>query len=282
MRPHGARLAIGPAPAMLRGLTVGAVLLAAGVVCAQPPPLAGGTPAYTATDLGCLVITPWVHEPHVPTWSGACPNGIAEGAATLQGRLAEKSYRYEGTLSRGMRHGAGTFAFPSGDQYAGAWRNNLMHGQGTYRWRDGSEHTGEYRDNKFHGPGVLALANGVRYEGAFREGRMHGMGMQTTPSGNRYEGEFRNDLRHGRGILTFPNGNRYEGDWENGKRHGKALYTWPNGSRYEGEYDNDLPHGIGTLRDGRTLQIYEGEWNKGCFKQGSRRAWLFVEEAACK
>ena len=66
------------------------------------------------------------------------------------------------------------------------------------------------------------------------------------------------------------------------KVSGKALYTWPNGSRYEGEYDNDLPHGIGTLRDGRTLQIYEGEWNKGCFKQGSRRAWLFVEEAACK
>ena len=133
-------------------------------------------------------------------WSGACPNGIAEGRGVLQwfdGDRATDRYdgelrdgwengrgiatstviadRYEGEWRDGWRHGQGVYAFANGDRYEGAWNEGMRTGPGTQSWADGARYEGEWLDNKPNGPGTYtdrtdAVFSGTWTAGCFREG----------------------------------------------------------------------------------------------------------------
>uniref|UniRef100_A0A3B3U8D4 Uncharacterized protein n=1 Tax=Poecilia latipinna TaxID=48699 RepID=A0A3B3U8D4_9TELE len=73
---------------------------------------------------------------------------------------------YTGDISRGIRHGMGTYkcprtgmsysgqwdhvcfnSYPSGNTYTGEWKNNLRHGEGTMNWTKlGQQYVGSWKD----------------------------------------------------------------------------------------------------------------------------------------
>ena len=54
---------------------------------------------------------------------------------------------YEGETLNGIRHGYGTYIFPSGARYIGSWNNGKKHGIGTFIYPDGSRYEGKSKQN---------------------------------------------------------------------------------------------------------------------------------------
>jgi hypothetical protein len=144
------------------------------------------------------------------------------------------------------------------------------------------------------GPCSYGLANGrgvlrwflndtllERDDGEFIDGKANGEFVTTLADGSRYEGQRRNSERDGRGTITFAGGNRYEGEWRRDKFDGQGKYTWKSGTRYEGEWREGKPNGWGKATYAWDGSVYEGIWNNGCFKQGSRRWALFAAPEEC-
>ena len=160
---------------------------------------------------GCRIRNPAPQPRESVTWSGDCPNGIAEGAGVLQwfddsrptdryegemrdgwenGRGIATSTviadRYDGEWREGWRHGRGVYDFATGDRYEGDWFEGLRTGRGTMVWADGARYEGEWLNSKPNGQGVYtdmadAVFSGTWAAGCFRDGGRK-LAVGTTPT----------------------------------------------------------------------------------------------------
>jgi hypothetical protein len=111
------------------------------------------------TGAGCKVWNPHPQPNETIRWSGACPNGMA------QGRGAAQWFR-------------GNLPFETDE---GQWREGRQTGFGTQVWPTG-RYDGELTDGEPNGRGVL-IVQGVRYDGELRNGKPNGFGTLTNANG---------------------------------------------------------------------------------------------------
>jgi hypothetical protein len=196
-----------------RHLPLLAIMLAALPAGAQMP-----SPDSWIADnkTGCRIRNPTPQPRESVTWSGACPNGIAQGPGILQwlddGRPTD---RYVGELNDGWESGRGVATSTViADRYAGEWRDGWRHGQGIYEF-----------------------ANGDRYDGDWFEGLRTGRGMMVWADGSRYEGEWLDSKPNGQGTYTDAADAVFSGAWSAGCfRDGSrklAVGTTPKDCRFE-------------------------------------------------
>lgn len=109
-------------------------------------------------SVGCQVWNPHPQPSESARWSGACPNGFAQGRGAVQW--------FKNNLP-----------FESDE---GEWHAGRQIGHGSQVWPSG-RYDGELHDGEPNGRGVLIL-QGARYEGEFRDGRPDGIGTLTRGS----------------------------------------------------------------------------------------------------
>lgn len=131
-------------------------------------------------------------------WSGACRDGIGEGAGTLSARLPDGSgSRIEGTLRAGRflgprrvvltdRRGREVFISVEGPTGEGRLRGEI-------HFPGGSRYRGEFRTPGFvpDGSGQMQYASGNSYEGSWRDGMADGWGSARSAAGRDFAGLFR-------------------------------------------------------------------------------------------
>lgn len=108
-----------------------------------------------------------------------------------------------------------------------------------------------------------------------------------TPKPNQtvtWSGGCQSRLAQGRGVLQWYVNNRpadrYTGELVAGKLDGLGIYVSADGFRYEGEWREGIANGAGELTT--KTGTFKGEWTDGCFRDGTRRAWVGVAAASCR
>ena len=234
--------------------TIRAARLTLALLAAPLPASAQSTPLFQPdlhrTASGCLA---WLASiiplpPGLPaTWSGACPDGQADGpgravATFPDGEIAvEATFRagrpigptrifektrllFEGGFTEHGAEGPGTLTTDTGATTTFDFRASVPVATLAIRLPDGSVREGRFDvgNRSGTGTGIERLPNGTSYEGPFVDGKYEGRGTLTYATGSRYDGEFHLSLRHGHGTLVAPNGNHVEGDWRDGQLEGRA------------------------------------------------------------
>ena len=78
------------------------------------------------------------------------------------------SEKYEGQVSKGLRHGQGILKFPNGEYYKGAFRSDERSGNGVcYFNKTGVIYKGEWREDMMNGHGILFCPPGEIIEANF-------------------------------------------------------------------------------------------------------------------
>lgn len=120
-------------------------------------------------------------------WSGACPNGWANGPGVLSwfydGRY---DGQVEGTLVDGRMEGQARVTWRDGRRLDGNFRDGLVSGQATHVWSDGRMYQGEWKDDRRTGFGTLSFPSGNKFVGQFQRNRPTGEGEFVTADGRRY------------------------------------------------------------------------------------------------
>lgn len=140
-----------------------------------PPPESWIEDAKT----GCRIRNPAPQPRETVTWSGACPNGIAEGTGILQWFDDDRpSDRYEGELRDGWENGQGVATSTViADRYEGQWRDGWRHGQGIYTFANGDRYEGNWFEGLRAGQGTMVWEDGARYEGEWLDGKPNDQGV---------------------------------------------------------------------------------------------------------
>jgi hypothetical protein len=172
---------------------------------AQPrpaPPAAGEIasvdhPGWTLdAENGCWIWNPNPQQEETVRWTGACPEGPAQGEGVLGWNYKrddeQGSERYVGTMARGRMHGIGTYLESTGEIYQG-----------------------EFQDGREQGRGLRVFPTG-RYDGEWRQGLRHGRGVMFWINGNLFRGEFRDGLPEGPGEFYSVEGGWFRGTWQAG------------------------------------------------------------------
>jgi hypothetical protein len=209
----------------------GVAVPAAGQNVAAPPgnlPQAGTSQTHWLRDrqTGCRAPDTDFADGTDIVWSGACVNGLVNGAGTLT------------VLNKGQPQVTISGTFRDG---------GLEAGHASFAWPDGSKYDGEQIGGKFNGRGVFLSAQQDRLDGDWKDGALNGQATVTWANGNRYEGGWLNGKAEGHGIETWANGDRYDGEWDAGRAHGHGVQVWSNGRSYDGEWRDDQPNGTGKL-----------------------------------
>ena len=92
-------------------------------------------------------------------------------------RYGNHDAQYEGQWTRDVKHGYGSYKFPSGAQYVGQWYEGKMHGQGTYNYADGQRFHGEMDRNLKSGHGTHVYTNKDQWHGIWDKDQPHGTGL---------------------------------------------------------------------------------------------------------
>lgn len=130
-------------------------------------------------DAGCKIWNPHPVAGETAKWTGACVNGLAQGAGSLQW----------------LRDGK---AFEKDD---GEWDRGRQTGRGMQNWKTGS-YDGSLLDGEPHGHGVMTLQS-ARYVGEFRKGKPNGEGTVTSLQGA-FSGTWKDGcLTRGKQKITF-------------------------------------------------------------------------------
>ncbi len=163
---------------------------------------AGGDKIDAMWEKGVFVST--MVYPHVGCKSGNC----ADGEGVVEGY----DFVYQGSFKNGKYNGYGVMTWNNGSeghQYEGQWVNDMKHGQGTYRWPSGAYYTGEYVNDLIEGSGTYHYSNGDVYTGHFaRGGARHGQGTYQFNDGRKIIGNWVNDECKGcTGQQTSSNSN---------------------------------------------------------------------------
>jgi hypothetical protein len=108
---------------------------------------------------GCKVWNPHPQPNETAAWTGACVDGLAQGAGSLQWLNNNKPYEKD----------------------QGEWNQGRQSGRGTQDWGSG-RYEGELLNGEPHGRGVLTLQS-ARYAGEFSGGKPNGAGTVTNLEG---------------------------------------------------------------------------------------------------
>ena len=141
----------------------------------------------------------------VTAWSGACPDGLAQGPGELR--------------------------FANGNVAEGPYVDGKQHGQWVLRFADGNVLEGPYVDGKAHGQWVHRIADGGVHEGPYVDGNRHGQWVHRIADGGVHEGPFVDDKRHGQWVARFADGTVAEGPYVDGKQHGQWVMRAPDGRK---------------------------------------------------
>lgn len=192
---------------------------------------------------GCKVVLNPTPQPRVTvTWSGACPEGVAQGRGILEWIVDGKTdARLDIKSVDGKADGEGSYTTAGGIHFQGNFIEEKINGKGVMTWPNGDRYEGDWSTGSRTGRGVLTRSNGDRYEGDFVNGKWSGKGTATFASGNRYDGDWVDNNRDGKGVQVYADGGRYEGEFKADKRVGAGEQTWPDGSRYKGLFVDDKP-----------------------------------------
>jgi len=130
---------------------------------------------WIADKRGCKVANPFPQSDESITWSGACPEGFANGEGVLIFFIGGREHsRYEGTLKRGWAEGRGVLLFPDGGKYDGQWANSQENGTGRRDWTDGSWYQGGWKNGRPHGQGQFRRPDGKIFIGEWVDGVYEG------------------------------------------------------------------------------------------------------------
>jgi hypothetical protein len=216
---------------------------AAGCIAISFQTLASDEGYWISDAGGCKVVLSPKPEPRVTvTWSGACPDGFAQGKGTLEWLVDGKpDTKFDISTVNGKPEGEGSFVTTSGLQFQGSFVEGKLSGKGVMTWPNGDHYEGDWSGGHRSGRGVLTRANGDHYEGDFVDDRWSGKGVAAFYDGNRYEGDWIDNKRDGKGVQIFADGVRYEGEWKADKRAGEGEQVWPDGSHYKGMFADNKP-----------------------------------------
>lgn len=117
---------------------------------------------FVYSQENCKVLMPQISG----SYEGKCKNGFANGKGTATG-----IDRYEGTFSKGLPGGIGTYTWSNGDIYTGEWVEGRRHGVGIYIMKvngkdsiqDGLWENNEYRGARPEKPRVTYSYSVDRY-----------------------------------------------------------------------------------------------------------------------
>jgi len=169
---------------------------------------------------GCRVLDVNFDDGDTASWSGACHNGVAEGAGTL-------TFSNDGAVVE-------TIA-------AGLHRGIVQDGHVVATWADGSKYDGDEVGGHMNGAGVFTSAKGDRLEGQWTNDALGGRVRIAWANGDRYDGDWRDGGANGQGTEIWANGDRYDGDWRDGKAEGTGSQKWADGRSYNGAWHSDQP-----------------------------------------
>ncbi|KAH3722459.1 2-isopropylmalate synthase [Pelomyxa schiedti] len=247
-----------------------------------------------------------VQDHHFPegVFSGRLVNnkpdgsGVAKWTTTTGGGGS-----YDGDWREGFLHGRGTYTYPDGGAYDGECRGSKRDGWGVCRYPGGAWYEGLYRDDRCQ-RGAWHDANGadvwegdwsVRREDGMYVHEMQGWGVQkrrasgggdggvletvgmwrSLETGDIYYGRFDHGKRSGSGRMLFGvegvgDGGSYVGEWRDDMFHGRGVRLWADGTRYEGDWVCGMEHGKGTKTWARDGTSFEGVWEMGVIKSGTK------------
>jgi hypothetical protein len=139
---------------------------------------------------GCKIRNPAPQPRESVTWSGACPNGIAEGTGILQWFDDDRpTDRYEGELRDGWENGRGVATSTViADRYEGEWRDGWRHGEGVYSFANGDRYVGDWFEGMRTGRGTMVWADAARYEGEWLDSKPNGQGVYTDAADAQFSG----------------------------------------------------------------------------------------------
>ena len=187
-------------------------------------------PGWSVETLhGCRVWNPEPQPNETVTWSGSCPNGVANGFGVEQWfQDGRPSNRIEGVYRDGKLGGMVTIQYPNGSSYSGEFRDNRFNGEGTYTWKSGDRYVGHFEAGKRQGNGTYFYASGNKYVGEFRDGKREGRGTFFFANGSKYIGEYRNSKRNGQGTMYRADGTiSASGKWIDDKIAGAGAAVPP-------------------------------------------------------
>lgn len=191
---------------------------------------------------------------------------------------------YEGMMSYGKLHGAGTLHYANGDVYKGNWNMNKREGKGVIISKTGLVYEGNFVNNQLHGTVRVSDTHGGYFEGKWNYGQPQGEGVYVNAQGNKKTGTWSaNGLAEtpapaknkeyiadcnlvpcssGKGRLTLADGSVYTGYFAHGLPEGEGECRYKNGDVYIGKWSEGMPQGIGkyTYANGVVLQ---GQWAAG-------------------
>lgn len=171
---------------------------------------ASAAPASFTADHAQLLCGEAGQQP--ATWSGACKDGLADGAGVATWTRGATSFEYQGTVVRGEATDGAT----------------LMIGATTY--------IGAFHHFAPQGQGFLKFPNNAMYEGNIDHGKYNGAGIFQDVDRSRYEGEWVNGMREGQGRATFALGGSYDGHWHHNRFDGQGTIVYVGGRTYSGQF----------------------------------------------
>jgi hypothetical protein len=258
------RTTVGAALVVLASATVAWANTPARPVPAEPPrnDWPGELALTDVTIDGCRVWVPERNRSARLSWSGACPNGIAEGRGKLV--LASGEF-YEGSLHGGKMDDENGVLEWWGLRYVGGFREGRLTGHAMLWWAQGWNafavaYRGAVVDGRAQGHGELVGARDWR-GGEFRNGTLNGRGFVERPR-YRYDGEFVDGRPDGVGV-EVAGVYRYEGGFSRGRFSGRGVLE-REGVRHDGEFRDGTPSGPGVQR------LPDGTLYDGAFSQGDR------------
>lgn len=150
------------------------------------------------------------------TWSGACKDGLADGAGIATWLDATTPNKFDGTLARGEVSGTATLVY-GGQTYIGNFFQFEPHGQGFFKFSDGSMYEGGIDHGRYSGPGIFQDVDRSRYEGEWVAGHREGQGRATYTLGGSYDGHWHADRYDGQGTIVYVGGRTYTGQFRDGR-----------------------------------------------------------------
>jgi len=233
------------------------LLFAGGLACAAPA-------SFTA-DKGQLVCN--TAGPQAATWSGACKDGLADGAGVATWTDGTTPNKLDGKLAHGEVIDTATLIYGE-HTYIGTFAHFAPHGQGFYKYPDGSMYEGGIDHGKYSGPGIFQAVDRSRYEGMWVDGDREGQGQATFALGGSYDGHWRHNQFDGAGSIVYVGGRKYTGQFKDGQVAG--LPPLPAIEEHTFRINNTETH-VGSLipRQTATSPVSGARWAE--LSDGERR-----------
>ncbi len=189
-------------------------------------------------------------------------------------------------LAGNCQNGPSKFRFQNGALYEGAMSYGKLHGAGTLRYANGDVYKGMWHMNKREGKGLIVSRSGLTYEGTFYNNQLHGAVRVSDQEGGYYQGEWNYGQPQGQGVYVHANGIKTTSSWsETGLESvpatppkkvttyiadcnlvpcssGKGRLILVDGSVYTGNFAQGLPEGDGECKY-KNGDVYTGKWIKG-------------------